>query len=194
MSIPMRVRVAITTIAALWSCGLAEVPSADTGARQPLHLAYASLDEIKQGAERIAYATAPAVIGSWSYRGLNTGKTRNSYTFTPASSNSTASGISSTTTPSCRSATSRARPDAARSRSNTCASIPTAPSARSSRPTPESALHRMTRKAGSGRGSATSRSRNTEQAARGVLAAPTPYSAAVGTDAGGGLTSKVTKF
>jgi len=51
--------------------------------RSLYYLAYASIDEIKQGAERIAYATAPAVIGSWSYRGLNTGKTRNSYTLHP---------------------------------------------------------------------------------------------------------------
>lgn len=47
------------------------------------YLAYASIDEAEQGAERIAYATAPAVTGPWTYRGLLTGKTRNSYTIHP---------------------------------------------------------------------------------------------------------------
>jgi beta-xylosidase len=47
------------------------------------YLAYASIDEVKQGAERIAYATAPAITGPWIYRGLITGKTRNSYTIHP---------------------------------------------------------------------------------------------------------------
>ena len=47
------------------------------------YLAYASIDEVEQGAERIAYATAPAVTGPWTYRGLITGKTRNSYTIHP---------------------------------------------------------------------------------------------------------------
>lgn len=47
------------------------------------YLAYASIDEVEQGAERIAYATAPAATGPWTYRGLITGKTRNSYTIHP---------------------------------------------------------------------------------------------------------------
>jgi beta-xylosidase len=47
------------------------------------YLAYASIDEVAQGAERIAYATAPAITGPWTYRGLITGKTRNSYTIHP---------------------------------------------------------------------------------------------------------------
>ncbi len=47
------------------------------------YLAYASIDEIEGGNERIAYATAPAVTGPWTYWGLITGETRNSYTIHP---------------------------------------------------------------------------------------------------------------
>jgi beta-xylosidase len=47
------------------------------------YLAYASIDEDKQGDERIAYAMAPSVTGPWTYQGLITGETRNSYTIHP---------------------------------------------------------------------------------------------------------------
>lgn len=47
------------------------------------YLAYASIDEVKQGNERIAYAMAPSVTGPWTYKGLITGETRNSYTIHP---------------------------------------------------------------------------------------------------------------
>jgi beta-xylosidase len=47
------------------------------------YLAYASIDEEKQGNERIAYAMAPAVTGPWTFKGLITGETRNSYTIHP---------------------------------------------------------------------------------------------------------------
>ena len=47
------------------------------------YLAYASIDEVRQGDERIAYAMAPAVTGPWTYRGLITGEPRKSYTIHP---------------------------------------------------------------------------------------------------------------
>lgn len=47
------------------------------------YLTYASIDEKKGGAERIAYATATQVTGPWSYRGLITGTASNSYTIHP---------------------------------------------------------------------------------------------------------------
>jgi arabinoxylan arabinofuranohydrolase len=47
------------------------------------YLTYASIDEKKQGAERIAYATAPKLTGPWTYRGLITGSAKNSYTIHP---------------------------------------------------------------------------------------------------------------
>jgi beta-xylosidase len=48
------------------------------------YLTYASIDEVKRGAERIAYATAPSVTGPWTFRGLITGSAKNSYTIHPA--------------------------------------------------------------------------------------------------------------
>ncbi|MET4897174.1 glycoside hydrolase family 43 protein [Sphingomonadaceae bacterium jetA1] len=47
------------------------------------YLSYASIDEKAKGAERIAYATATSMQGPWTYRGLITGKAKNSYTIHP---------------------------------------------------------------------------------------------------------------
>jgi beta-xylosidase len=47
------------------------------------YLAYASIDEQEQGNERIAYAMAPTITGPWTYQGLITGETRNSFTIHP---------------------------------------------------------------------------------------------------------------
>jgi len=47
------------------------------------YLAYASIDEVRQGDERIAYAMAPSVNGPWVYKGLITGEPRKSYTIHP---------------------------------------------------------------------------------------------------------------
>jgi beta-xylosidase len=48
------------------------------------YLSYASIDKSKGPDERIAYATAPAITGPWTYRGELTGSGRNSFTIHPA--------------------------------------------------------------------------------------------------------------
>ena len=47
------------------------------------YLFYASLDRATQRDEHISYATAPAITGPWTYRGILTGPGRNSFTIHP---------------------------------------------------------------------------------------------------------------
>jgi beta-xylosidase len=47
------------------------------------YLTYASIDRSKGPDERIAYATAPAITGPWTYRGELTGPGKNSFTIHP---------------------------------------------------------------------------------------------------------------
>lgn len=48
------------------------------------YLTYASIDKTKSPDERIAYATAPAITGPWTFRGDLTGPGKNSFTIHPA--------------------------------------------------------------------------------------------------------------
>ena len=47
------------------------------------YLTYASIDRSKGPDERIAYATAPAITGPWTYRGELTGPGESSFTIHP---------------------------------------------------------------------------------------------------------------